>query len=103
LLEARPGLSVARNSAAVLYPYSAGIFGTGANFVVSRAAFEALGGFDEVLGAGALTRGGEDLDWFVRTLHQGFALAYEPGRSCGTGTGVTSTTSATSCTATGPA
>lgn len=65
--------------AGVLYPYSAGIFGTGANFAVSRAAFEALGGFDEALGAGALTRGGEDLDWFVRTLHHGFALAYEPG------------------------
>ncbi len=63
----------------VLYPYSAGIFGTGANFAVSRAAFEALGGFDEALGAGALTRGGEDLDWFVRTLQHGFTLAYEPG------------------------
>lgn len=61
-----------------LYPYSAGIFGTGANFAVSRDAFVALGGFDEALGAGALTRGGEDLDWFVRTLNGGFALAYEP-------------------------
>ena len=61
-----------------LYPYSAGIFGTGANFAVSREAFEALGGFDEALGAGALTRGGEDLDWFVRNLTQGFGLAYEP-------------------------
>lgn len=61
-----------------LYPYSAGVFGTGANFAVSRAAFEALGGFDEALGAGALTRGGEDLDWFVRTLTHGFVLAYEP-------------------------
>ncbi len=61
-----------------LYPYSAGIFGTGANFAVSRAAYDALGGFDEALGAGALTRGGEDLDWFVRTLLGGFGLAYEP-------------------------
>jgi GT2 family glycosyltransferase len=62
----------------VLYPYSAGVFGTGANFAVSRAAFERLGGFDEALGAGAPTRGGEDLDWFVRTLLAGFALSYEP-------------------------
>lgn len=61
-----------------LYPYSAGLFGTGANFAVSRAAFQALGGFDEALGAGAATRGGEDLDWFLRTLTGGFALAYEP-------------------------
>jgi GT2 family glycosyltransferase len=61
-----------------LYPYSAGIFGTGANFAISRAAFDALGGFDEALGAGAETRGGEDLDWFVRTVTGGFTLAYEP-------------------------
>ncbi len=61
-----------------LYPYSAGIFGTGANFAVTREAFEGLGGFDEALGAGALTRGGEDLDWFLRTLQAGFVLAYEP-------------------------
>lgn len=61
-----------------LYPYSAGIFGTGANFAVTRKAYEALGGFDEALGAGALTRGGEDLDWFLRTLQAGFVLAYEP-------------------------
>ena len=63
----------------VLYPYSAGIFGTGANFAVSRTAFDTLGGFDEALGAGSLTRGGEDLDWFVRTLNAGFSIAYEPG------------------------
>ena len=63
----------------VLYPYSAGLFGTGANFAVSRDAYVALQGFDEALGAGALTKGGEDLDWFVRTLNAGFALAYEPG------------------------
>ncbi len=61
-----------------LYPYSAGIFGTGANFAVTREAYDALGGFDEALGAGALTRGGEDLDWFLRTLQAGFVLAYEP-------------------------
>jgi GT2 family glycosyltransferase len=62
----------------VLFPYSAGVFGTGANFAVSRAAFDALNGFDEALGAGALTRGGEDLDLFVRVLNAGFTLAYEP-------------------------
>lgn len=62
-----------------LYPYSAGVFGTGANFAVSRKALEAIGSFDEALGAGALTKGGEDLDWFVRTLQHGYAVAYEPG------------------------
>jgi GT2 family glycosyltransferase len=61
-----------------LYPYASGVVGTGANFAVSRAAYHALGGFDEALGAGALTRGGEDLDWFVRTLTGGWTIAYEP-------------------------
>jgi GT2 family glycosyltransferase len=62
----------------VLYPYSAGVFGTGANFAFDTAVLRALGGFDEALGAGAPTRGGEDLDVFVRVLRAGSALAYEP-------------------------
>ena len=61
-----------------LYPYASGMVGTGANFAVTRAAYDQLGGFDEALGAGALTRGGEDLDWFVRTLTGGWTIAYEP-------------------------
>jgi len=61
-----------------LYPYSAGIFGTGANFAFDRAFLERLGGFDEALGAGTPTRGGEDLDVFVRVLRAGGVLAYEP-------------------------
>jgi GT2 family glycosyltransferase len=73
-----PHLYDLTTSEGVLYPYSAGVFGTGANFAVSREAFTALVGFDEALGAGAPTRGGEDLDWFVRTLLAGFTLAYEP-------------------------
>lgn len=62
----------------VLYPYSPGIYGTGANFAFDRAFLEQLGGFDEALGAGTLTRGGEDLDVFVRVLRAGRAIAYEP-------------------------
>jgi glycosyltransferase involved in cell wall biosynthesis len=62
----------------MLYPYACGMVGTGANFAVSRVAYDDLGGFDEALGAGALTRGGEDLDWFVRTLTRGWTIAYEP-------------------------
>lgn len=61
-----------------LYPYSAGIFGTGANFAFDRALLLALGGFDEALGAGTPTRGGEDLDMFVRVLNAGRAIVYEP-------------------------
>jgi glycosyltransferase involved in cell wall biosynthesis len=62
----------------VLYPYSAGVFGTGANFAFDTVVLRELGGFDEALGAGSLTRGGEDLDVFVRVLRAGRALAYEP-------------------------
>lgn len=61
-----------------LYPFSAGVFGTGASFAFDRAKLQALGGFDEALGAGTATRGGEDLDVFVRILHSGGAIAYEP-------------------------
>jgi GT2 family glycosyltransferase len=61
-----------------LYPYSAGIFGTGASFAFRRQALTELGGFDEALGAGTRTRGGEDLDAFVRILRAGGAIAYEP-------------------------
>lgn len=61
-----------------LYPYSAGIFGTGANFAFDRSLLLGLGGFDEALGAGTPTRGGEDLDMFVRVLNAGRSIVYEP-------------------------
>ena len=67
-----------RRDRSPLYPYSAGIFGTGANFAVDRAYFEGLGGFDEALGAGSPAGGGEDLDAFVRVLLGGRSLVYEP-------------------------
>lgn len=61
-----------------LYPYSPGIFGTGANFAFRRSVLVELGGFDDALGAGSLTKGGEDLDAFVRVLNAGHGLVYEP-------------------------
>lgn len=61
-----------------LYPFAAGMFGAGANFAVRRDRMVELGGFDENLGAGAPTRGGEDLDAFVRVLLGGGAIAVEP-------------------------
>ena len=64
--------------AGALYPYGPGLFGTGANLAFDRALLVSLDGFDEALGAGARTRGGEDLDVFVRVLRAGRALAYEP-------------------------
>jgi GT2 family glycosyltransferase len=61
-----------------LYPYAAGMFGTGANMALRTRVARALGGFDECLGAGSPTSGGEDLDMFVRVLRSGHALSYEP-------------------------
>ncbi|MFW0795265.1 glycosyltransferase [Gordonia sp. CPCC 205515] len=61
-----------------LFPFRVADYGTGANFAVRRSAAFALGGFDEALGAGSPTRGGEDIDWFVRTLAAGHTLVFEP-------------------------
>jgi GT2 family glycosyltransferase/peptidoglycan/xylan/chitin deacetylase (PgdA/CDA1 family) len=62
----------------ILHPYAAGAFGTGANFACRVAILRTLGGFDQCLGAGSPTQGGEDLDIFVRLLRAGHALSYEP-------------------------
>jgi GT2 family glycosyltransferase len=61
-----------------MFPFSVGAFGTGANFAVRRDRALALGGFDTRLGAGARTRGGEDLDFFTRVIFSGRALVVEP-------------------------
>lgn len=61
-----------------LFPYSPGVFGTGASFAVRADVMWTLGGFDEALGAGTRTAGGEDLDAFVRLVLAGHAIAYEP-------------------------
>jgi len=61
-----------------LYPYSAGIFGGGANFAMTRDALKEVGGFDEALGCGTPCGGGEDLDVFIRTILAGHRLVYEP-------------------------
>ncbi len=61
-----------------LYPFSAGIFGTGANFAVRRSALRGIGGFDPLLGAGSPGRGGEDLDMFLRVILAGGRICYLP-------------------------
>ncbi|MFZ0089659.1 MAG: glycosyltransferase [Solirubrobacteraceae bacterium] len=61
-----------------LHPFASGTFGTGANVAFRRDAIEAIGGFDESLGAGSPAGGGEDLDAFVRLLRAGRVLSYEP-------------------------
>jgi cellulose synthase/poly-beta-1,6-N-acetylglucosamine synthase-like glycosyltransferase len=70
-------LTVHRDSSR-LYPFSAGIFGTGANFAVRRSALARIGDFDPLLGAGAPGRGGEDLDMFLRLILSGGRICYMP-------------------------
>jgi O-antigen biosynthesis protein len=61
-----------------LYPYLVGIYGTGANFAMTKSALKELGPFDEALGAGSPCGGGEDVDMFLRVILAGHRLAYEP-------------------------
>lgn len=50
----------------------------GANMAVRREVIERIGGFDPMLGAGALFRSGEDLDLASRASWAGWAGAYDP-------------------------
>jgi glycosyltransferase involved in cell wall biosynthesis len=61
-----------------LFPFAVRCYGTGANFAVKRDEIRRLGGFDEVLGPGTSTGGGEDLDIFFRILRSGSQLVHEP-------------------------
>lgn len=60
-----------------LYPYSAGHFGAGANFAVTRALVKEIGGFNEALGAGTLSGGGEDLEMFMRIILSSNRIVHE--------------------------
>ncbi|MET0898799.1 MAG: glycosyltransferase [Mycobacterium sp.] len=62
-----------------LFPFRVARFGTGANFAIRRSVARDLGGFDEGMGVGSPTGGGEDIDMFVRVLLGGYRFAFEPG------------------------
>lgn len=59
-----------------LFPLPA--FGAGANMAFQAEALHAIGGFDEALGAGTLTRGGEDTKVFTQLLLEGGTIVYWP-------------------------
>lgn len=61
-----------------LYPYTAGVFGTGANSAFRANLLKLVGGFDTHLGAGTPARGGEDLDIHLTLVQQGYLIVYEP-------------------------
>lgn len=61
-----------------LYPFLPGRLGSGAAIAMRRSVFRSLGGFDERLGPGTVTRGAEDLDLLVQTLKAGWEVQYTP-------------------------
>lgn len=61
-----------------LYPYTVGIFGSGANAAFRRDVLLELGGFDAHLGIGTPACGGEDLDLYTRVILGGHRLVYQP-------------------------
>lgn len=61
-----------------LFPMHVARYGTGANFAISKDVALEVGGFDEALGVGSPTGGGEDIDMFVRVLLAGHSLVREP-------------------------
>ena len=61
-----------------LFPFQVGAYGTGANTALTRTAFERLGGFDVTLGVGQPTKGGEDIDMYLRMLAAGYSISVEP-------------------------
>jgi hypothetical protein len=58
--------------------YALGNFGGGANMAFRASFLKAIGGFDEALGTGTPTHGGEDSAAFVNVLFSGRSLAFEP-------------------------
>ncbi len=61
-----------------IFPFSPGLFGIGANCAVRADIARQAGGFDEALGAGSPTHGGEDCEFMVRLVLAGYVVSYEP-------------------------
>jgi GT2 family glycosyltransferase len=62
-----------------LYPFAAGVFGSGAQMSFRTSELRHLGGFDVALGGGTPSRGGEDMAAFLDVVRSGRTLVYEPG------------------------
>ncbi|WP_415975824.1 glycosyltransferase family 2 protein [Rhodococcus sp. 077-4] len=63
---------------AALFPYTAGEMGSGNNMSFRKSAFVSLAGFDERIGPGTPTKGGEDLELFRRAVLRGGTIVYAP-------------------------
>jgi GT2 family glycosyltransferase len=70
-------LPAADGSHSSIYPYT-GVFGSGNNMAFRAEVLAQTGCFDEALGAGTPSGGGEDLDMFIRLIQSDRILAFEP-------------------------
>jgi GT2 family glycosyltransferase len=61
-----------------LYPYTAGVFGTGNNMAFRRPVLDDIGGFDPALGNGTPALGGVDSEILLRTVLSGHTILYDP-------------------------
>lgn len=61
-----------------LYPMTTARVGAGVCMAFRTEVLRHVGPFDPALGAGTLTRGGEDLDMFARVLRAGYAIIHTP-------------------------
>lgn len=61
-----------------LYPFAAGLFGSGNSMAWRATAYRQLGGCDPLLGPGTPTGSGEDLELFIRLIRGGGTLVYTP-------------------------
>jgi cellulose synthase/poly-beta-1,6-N-acetylglucosamine synthase-like glycosyltransferase len=61
-----------------LFPFSAGLFGTGNNMAFRTSALRSIGGFDPALGNGTPALGGVDSEVLLRSILLGHRLVYQP-------------------------
>lgn len=61
-----------------LYPWNAGLFGTGNNFSFRASVLREIGGFDPALGNGTPALGGVDSEILLRVILSGHQIVYEP-------------------------
>jgi len=61
-----------------LYPYTVGLFGSGASAAFRREVLLGIGGFDPHLGIGTPAIGGEDIDLYTRMVLAGHRIVYQP-------------------------
>jgi hypothetical protein len=61
-----------------LFPYTAGVFGSGANMAFRIDYLRRHRGFDPALGTGTIALGGDDLAAFYDVVRAGHRLVYEP-------------------------